>query len=289
MDQADRPRVSVVIAAHNAASVISRALTTLSPSARAGVEVVVVDDGSTDDTGDVVSGWDAYPVRLVRQDNAGAGPARNTGARSARGQFLVFLDSDDEVCEGWHTFLLAALALPGAEIASCGVELRDHRGAVSVKRPIPMGPAFWDVSVLFLPGAYAVSRTLFHQVGGFDPLVRYGEHHELALRMAPSLAPDSVRSTSECLVVKHHDRSPTRVADYAQARLSSSTYVLAVHEEAFARDPRRASDYHSGAANSALLLSRRRMAAHHLVTALRLDPWHWRRWARLGRLLVPTG
>lgn len=91
------PTVSVVIPAYNASGTIRRAVDSVLAQTRRDLEIIVVDDGSGDNLQDVVSSMTG-PVELIRQPNSGAGAARNTGVRQARGEFIAFLDADDF----WH-------------------------------------------------------------------------------------------------------------------------------------------------------------------------------------------
>lgn len=88
------PAVSVVIPTYNRAAIVTDAIDSALACARPGDEVLVVDDGSTDDTGARVRAYGA-PVRLVAGDHAGPGAARNRGVREARNPLVAFLDSDD--------------------------------------------------------------------------------------------------------------------------------------------------------------------------------------------------
>lgn len=96
-------RVSVVIPAYNRARRLPQAIDSVLAQGVAGLEVIVVDDGSTDDTRSVVEAY-GDRVRYTYQSNAGVGAARNTGMRQATGEFVAFLDSDDR----WHAFKLSA-------------------------------------------------------------------------------------------------------------------------------------------------------------------------------------
>src|SRR5262245_42395210 len=91
------PLISVVIPAFNSAATLPRALASVFAQTCTQYEVIVVDDGSTED---LVAALQPYRARinLVRQSNAGAAAARNTGVRHARGKWLAFLDADDF----WH-------------------------------------------------------------------------------------------------------------------------------------------------------------------------------------------
>ncbi len=89
------PRVSVVIPAYNAAAFIRRTIDSVLAQSYTDYELIVVDDGSQDETGQVVQSYGAK-VRYVRQANAGDGPARNAGIAAAQGEWIAFLDHDDE-------------------------------------------------------------------------------------------------------------------------------------------------------------------------------------------------
>lgn len=90
----DRPTISVIIPAYNAAPFVGRAIESALAQTYAPLEILVVDDGSTDETALVVAQFPA-PVCLLRQDNAGPAAARNHGAREAKGEWLALLDADD--------------------------------------------------------------------------------------------------------------------------------------------------------------------------------------------------
>ena len=88
------PRVSVVIPAYNAERYLRETLDSVLAQTYRDLEVLVVDDGSTDTTRDVVRSY-GEPVRCIEQENAGPSPARNRGIREARGDLVAFVDSDD--------------------------------------------------------------------------------------------------------------------------------------------------------------------------------------------------
>ena len=87
--------MSAVIPAYNAAEFVGRAIKSVLGQTRPADEIIVVDDGSTDDTAEAVREY-AGQVRYIRQDNAGASAARNRGIAEAKGEWIAFLDVDDE-------------------------------------------------------------------------------------------------------------------------------------------------------------------------------------------------
>ena len=106
---ADHPLVSAIIPAYNAATFIGRSIESALAQTHHLLEIIVVDDGSRDDTAAVAA---TYPVTVIRQENGGPASARNTGAKAASGEWLAFLDHDDS----WHadkTEQQLKYALPG--------------------------------------------------------------------------------------------------------------------------------------------------------------------------------
>jgi glycosyltransferase involved in cell wall biosynthesis len=96
MDNPDVPdALSVIIPTYNRAQLVGRAIDSVLASISPGDEIIVADDGSTDDTAAVVESY-GPPVRLLKLEHGGVGAARNQGLAAAKGPFIAFLDSDDE-------------------------------------------------------------------------------------------------------------------------------------------------------------------------------------------------
>ena len=89
-------KISIVIPAYNAGATLREALDSVQAQNHAPHEIIVVDDGSTDDTADIARTYqDVLPLVLVQQSNAGLGAARNAGMDKATGEAWAFLDADD--------------------------------------------------------------------------------------------------------------------------------------------------------------------------------------------------
>jgi glycosyltransferase involved in cell wall biosynthesis len=92
----DSPRVSVVTPTYNRAHLLPRAIRSVLKQSYQNLEMIIVDDGSTDDTLTIIDQFNDHRVRVVRfERNRGIGTARNEGVRQARGEFIAFIDSDD--------------------------------------------------------------------------------------------------------------------------------------------------------------------------------------------------
>lgn len=119
------PCVSVIIPAYNAGAVVGETCGMLARQTLADFEVIVVDDGSQDDTAAIVTciAETDDRFRLVRQQNAGAAAARNAGFALARGTYVCFLDADDIYDERLLEDLVAALEETGADLAVCEADI----------------------------------------------------------------------------------------------------------------------------------------------------------------------
>jgi len=193
---------SLVIPVYNRAALTRQCLDTLlaSPAATADVEIVVVDDGSSDSTAEVLAAH-ADRVRVVRHErNMGFGPACNDGAARATGDWLVFLNNDTIPQPGWLDALLAyadrhegvgfvgaKLLFPNDTIQHAGVVITGDRHPRHVYTGFPGSHPAVNKSRQFqvVTGACAlIRRELFAETGRFDPAFVNGyEDVDLCLRL----------------------------------------------------------------------------------------------------------
>jgi glycosyltransferase involved in cell wall biosynthesis len=124
-------RVSVIIPLYNKAPYIDRALDSAVAQTFRDFEVIVVDDGSTDEGARLVEEYGDGRVRLLRQSNAGPGAARNRGIAEARGEFLAFLDADDEWTPDFLSECIRLLDEHGGEVAAVSTGYFEYPQGVS--------------------------------------------------------------------------------------------------------------------------------------------------------------
>lgn len=169
-----RPRFSVVIAVHNRADVVGRAVASVLAQTFAGLEVVVVDDGSTDDSVAAARAVADGRVHILRQEHAGISAARGSGVRRAHGTWIVFLDPDDEVAPGWLARIGRVIDATGAGFVSCAGDQHYLDGTLTRFAPVAMATMATQatgapdpVKVCFRAGAFAATRERLHQIGAF--------------------------------------------------------------------------------------------------------------------------
>src|SRR5919107_4763688 len=163
--------VSVVIPCYNQAHFLGEAIESVLAQSHLRFEIVVVDDGSTDDTAEVAA---CYPgVRCVRQDNRGLSAARNSGLRHSEGEYVVFLDADDRLLpEALATGLECLKSYPECAfasgryrfIASDGSFLKQPRERLVEKDSYV---ALLQRNYIGVPAVVIYRRAVFASIGGF--------------------------------------------------------------------------------------------------------------------------
>lgn len=169
-------RISVVIPAFRALGTIDQAIQSVLAQTVPPHEIIVVDDGSPDETAAHVA--DRYPgVRLLRQANAGCGMARNAGAAIATGDWLAFLDADDAWLPTKLERQIPETVAPTVGVVAC----RSVGQLEPAFLPSPGFEALWQRNQVIVSSAL-VRRTAFEQAGGFWKL-RACEDYHLWLRL----------------------------------------------------------------------------------------------------------
>lgn len=115
--ESDVGLLSVVIPAYNVAEYIAECLTSVISQSYTNLEIIVVDDGSTDASMQIVAGFAKYDKRIsvIQLENGGNGRARNIGINVAKGEYLTFADSDDVVAPGAYALMMTAIKTSGSD------------------------------------------------------------------------------------------------------------------------------------------------------------------------------
>ena len=183
------PAVSVIIPAYNCSAFLPATLDSALAQTYHDLEIIVVDDGSTDDTPARLGPYFSR-ITYIRQTNKGVSAARNAGIRAARGEFLAFLDADDVWVPEKLALQVPLLADPAVGIvySDFSVHYADGTALASYLAGRPLAQEGWIAenyiqSRFFLPSCMVVRRSAVEECGLFDEDLRASEDFELFARV----------------------------------------------------------------------------------------------------------
>ena len=225
-----KPRVSVVIPTHDRKEILPRALDSVINQTFSDWELIVVDDGSTDDTDKMI--LRDYPaVRYCRQENAGVSNARNSGVAMASGEWIAFLDSDDAwLPEKLDRQLSGLVVEPELRLSHTDeIWIRNGRRVNQPKEYAKSGGDIYRRGLplcCICPSSVLIRKDLFEEVGGFDEAFPACEDYDLWLRIT---AREPVHYLEQALVRKyggHEDQLSTTVWGLDRYRILALEKIL---------------------------------------------------------------
>lgn len=234
--------VSICLPTYNRANLLRRAIESICSQTYRHFELIIVDDGSTDDTKEMIDSFHDARIRFIRHEtNKGLMASRNTALRYARGTYIAFQDSDDwwdpEKLQEEVALLEQAPLAVGAAYSRMGK--RYHNGTVAL---CPLDNAINEGNLLssFLQGGYIVTlqallmrRECLDKTGMFDEQFRVFGDAEFAIRLAAIY-----EFVYNPRVRVHLEVQTDSISRDKRARLAAREIIFAKHRDLFARHPR---------------------------------------------------
>lgn len=273
--------VSVVIPTYNRADVLGRAIESVLDQSLPVLEVIVVDDESTDSTGDLVAGLqDDRIVYLRHERRRGASAARNTGIRACRGEWVAFLDSDDEWRLSKAERQVGMLdAFPDLDAMYCSFERVDDGSRRVVK-----APAGADLKDLLLARQYVITlstlmvkREVIVSVGMFDESLPSYQDTDLFLRLVSSAR---FGYLDDVLVVQDVNRGD-RITGDLELRVRGYRRILDKHHTLLRTDKKGFASYWFELGRLNLLAGDHSRGRAAFFRALLLNPARFKTYVRL--------
>jgi len=242
-----QPLVSTIIPTYNRASVIANAVESVLQQTYKNVEIIVIDDGSTDSTEASLARF-RNQIRFVQQKNQGPAAARNRGIEAARGEIVAFLDSDDLWKPRKLERQVAVLERAGNSVPCClcNASLRSNDGMETESFAVAeIYPSFAEglwlnpaeilaTRFVFFNQAVAVRKWALDQVGGFDESLWLLEDWDLAVRLSFLGTWSFIR---EPLAIWNPDGSESLVVKAQKNPVSLKESAIQVHKRALQEMP----------------------------------------------------
>lgn len=231
--------VAVIIPTFNHAGAIARAVQSVLDQSHPPAEVIVVDDGSTDNTSEALAGF-GEAVRVVRQENSGVAAARNLGVRMTTAPLLAFVDADD----AWRPTKLERqveriVARPALGLVTCSLEEVDESGRPLGQRIVGRGGWIGADLLLLREGvAHAsgstvlIPRRAFESVGGYDERLSTSADWDLSVRIAARYPADFV-SEPLVLYTLREGGMHLNVASMERDTMLAYEKIFALHPDKF--------------------------------------------------------
>lgn len=293
--------ISVVIPLYNKRGTVARAIQSVLGQSFRDFEIVIVNDGSTDNSVDEVERISDPRIRLINQANAGVSAARNKGIEEAKGEYVALLDADD----GWDSDYLAtqmrlAEANPQCDVFAVNYRFRDTNGKITdtIIRNLPFTSEhgvlsnYFEVASTSHPpmwtSAVMARKKAFQEIGGFPVGIKSGEDLLTWARLACRFKIAYSRKVCATFNVEGYDvkEKPKRVP--------AEIDVVGEELERIARDynprgiNRYISHWHKMRSSIYLRLNMRKQSIKEALTGLRFQPTNYKLMAFIALNLIPS-
>lgn len=277
------PLFSVIMPVFNRASLVYSTLVAIMKQEFKDFEIILVDDGSTDDVKNKLSNYiDSRAIKYYYQTNAGVSAARNKGASLSQGSYLIFLDSDDSVTENWLSDYASMISIHNPDIIYCGINrMKDNvlLEYTDPSNPYKDGKSFGNV----IPGSFCIKSEFFKTIGGYDTKLAYGENTELGFRIKME-NPTTAFISSPNLIYNLHENSHGK---NARNKMNGIIYTINKHPQLFNDNKDMKRRFLSIAGVAAISIKENIRAREYFWKAWRISPFNLNALLRLLFSLSP--
>lgn len=285
-------RLSVIIPTHNRANTIMRAIRSVLDQCIDDMEIIVVDDASTDDTEQRVRSLNDERIRYIRHEtNRGAPAARNSGIAAANGSLIAFQDSDDEWMPDKLAKQLALFEAGGkdVDVVYCGFWRQSLHARTYIPEP-QVTQREGNILQQLLKGNIVSTQTLllrrhcFEKSGLFDEDMPRFQDWELAIRLAKHY---TFHLIDEPLVIAYETAGNISSDDAAGWR--ALEMILEKHNDLYQADPKLLSHHIFSLGHAACLRGELSAGRHKILESLKIWPWRGTAWIALLAALMGKG
>jgi glycosyltransferase involved in cell wall biosynthesis len=221
---------SIILPSYNRCTIIERAINSVLNQTFKDFELIIVDDGSTDTTKEVVARFNDDRINYYFQKNSGVSAARNNGARFAIGNYLIFLDSDDDIEINWLSDFFS-LSKQNFDLLFCNfkiVRINGEESLISASNALYQG----DKKGPIIPGSWAIRKELFFKAGMYDEKLKFGENTELRFRLQEHQISIGIVNQYNFIYYQSQDGGSKNLKN----KIESNLYIIEKHPNYFRKN-----------------------------------------------------
>jgi glycosyltransferase involved in cell wall biosynthesis len=297
----DKPLVSIIIPTYNRAHLIGETIQSVIDQTYAHWELIIVDDGSEDNTKEVVNRFGDTRIKYLRVERCGSlGKLRNQGIRMSNGAYIALLDSDDLWVNEKLSFQMGLLhAHPEAVfILGNGIFFGDTEFVAPECEELFVGnifsPLIFESRFVFLAPTFLFKREIMEQVGWMDESYRCASEMDFFLRMSKTHI--GVFSNRKIARIRKHNQNTSKSIEYSFLSYRDSIQIARkLYQQkmiSLKEHNRMISKYYYRMGLLGLQTNEQKVAFQSFLSYIRVIPLHWKGWVRLvqtGLLpLLPT-
>lgn len=227
------PLLSIIIPSFNRSQVLTRAIKSVVEQTSNNWELIIIDDGSTDNTRLKIGGFlKQNRVRYFYQENAGVSAARNKGIKEATGVYITFLDSDDYFNTSFLTEL-NDIEFWNYDLI-CWQSLKIKQNNNELWKPHQLGGLYNNKIASFLAGTVAYKKTIIKELGGYDENLKIGENYELGMRIT-ALSKLKIRIVHKTL--HHYNVEKHEIGVIIRNKIEGNHILYNKHKDLYLKNP----------------------------------------------------
>lgn len=243
---------SIIIPSYNRAPELQSSIASVLAQSYRNFELIIVDDGSSDNTKDIIKSFPDPRIKYLYQINKGVCAARNTGIRNSRGNYITFLDSDDSAENDWLMNFFLNLESNPTDIVFCDMNLHFPDGRTKLRRALfRYNEKVQNNNGMFMPGSFAIKSELIKSIGGFDENIKFGEFTDIDFTLQKM---NITRSFTNKVGINYHP-APNGGGKNQKNKINYVTYILKKHAWIFKKDKNTKRCYLQNAAYASVLLN----------------------------------
>ena len=278
--------ISIIIPTYNRAHSLPRAVNSVLNQTNPNWELIIVDDGSTDNTSVIVKDYLKYTnIKYVQKENTGAGDSRNKGAALASFDYIAFLDSDDELNLMWIEEFLEVIKNDNVGIIFCEAIKVDLNSNQPTPITLKSNEKLYHTATPFnfLGGCFLVNKGLFDTIKGYDSLFPSNQHFELSLRLIPKLLQSDFKIYSiKKQLVTIYVSSDDRIRKNWKSIYEGTNLLIKKHKDFLSNEPNALSVSYAVLANTGNKIGVNKYeVVKHQSHAIYYNPFNFKNYLRL--------